>query len=134
MNKTLSPASSPKPFSDAERDEFYRHYAVAALWSTNDEAGNPLDNNADLDDIIPDTVRKMREDCNDFIDSNLAALRDCGLSVEQMGHDFWLTRNGHGAGFWDRGIGKLGTTLSDAAKVYGSVFLYLGENGKVDCG
>lgn len=21
---------------------------------------------------------------------------------EQIGHDLWLTRNGHGAGFWDR--------------------------------
>src|SRR5690606_5349913 len=23
-------------------------------------------------------------------------------SDERFGHDFWLTRNGHGAGFWDR--------------------------------
>jgi hypothetical protein len=23
-------------------------------------------------------------------------------SAEQVGHDLWLTRNGHGAGFWDR--------------------------------
>jgi hypothetical protein len=23
-------------------------------------------------------------------------------SPEQLGHDLWLTRNGHGAGFWDR--------------------------------
>lgn len=22
--------------------------------------------------------------------------------AEQVGHDLWLTRNGHGAGFWDR--------------------------------
>lgn len=30
---------------------------------------------------------------------------ECYLSpenIEQAGHDFWLTRNGHGAGFWDR--------------------------------
>jgi|11BtaG_2_1085332.scaffolds.fasta_scaffold00312_30 hypothetical protein len=29
----------------------------------------------------------------------------CYLSpdnIEQAGHDFWLTRNGHGAGFWDK--------------------------------
>ena len=24
-------------------------------------------------------------------------------NVEQAGRDLWLTRNGHGAGFWDRG-------------------------------
>ena len=30
---------------------------------------------------------------------------ECFLSddnVEQAGRDFWLTRNGHGVGFWDR--------------------------------
>jgi len=25
-----------------------------------------------------------------------------GDNIAQSGHDFWLTRNGHGAGFWDR--------------------------------
>ena len=30
---------------------------------------------------------------------------ECYLSdaaIEQAGHDFWLSRNGHGSGFWDR--------------------------------
>lgn len=36
------------------------------------------------------------------------------------GHDFWLTRNGHGAGFWDRGMpDEIGEGLSDIAKGYG---------------
>lgn len=41
------------------------------------------------------------------------AARDCvqfynvyrdfiGKNLTQAGHDFWLTKNGHGAGFWDR--------------------------------
>jgi hypothetical protein len=45
--------------------------------------------------------------------SRCNALNDCanfyrayseliGDNIEQAGHDFWLTRNGHGAGFWDR--------------------------------
>lgn len=38
---------------------------------------------------------------------------------EQHGQDFALTRNGHGAGFWDRSYGELGDKLSDAASVYG---------------
>jgi hypothetical protein len=49
----------------------------------------------------------------------------------RAGHDFWLTRNGHGAGFWDRGLGDLGERLSKAAKVYGEVYLYPGDDGKV---
>lgn len=30
----------------------------------------------------------------------------------QFGHDFYLTREGHGAGFWDRGLGELGDYLT----------------------
>jgi hypothetical protein len=47
-----------------------------------------------------------------------------------------LTRNGHGAGFWNRFYGdqpatKLGRALSDAAKVYGSCDLYIGDDGQI---
>lgn len=47
------------------------------------------------------------------------------------GHDFWLTRNGHGAGFWDRGLGELGTRLTSASEPYGEANLYVGDDGKV---
>ncbi len=43
---------------------------------------------------------------------------------EQFGHDFILTRNGHGAGFWDRGLGDAGRRLTDAAKTFGEIHAY----------
>ena len=36
------------------------------------------------------------------------------------GHDFALTRNGHGTGFWDRGLGRIGDMLSNECKPYGT--------------
>lgn len=42
---------------------------------------------------------------------------------EQHGHDFALTRNHHGAGFWDRGYGDMGDTLTEAAQTYGEAHL-----------
>lgn len=39
---------------------------------------------------------------------------------ELFGHDFYLTREGHGAGFWDRGLGDLGDYLTRIADSYGS--------------
>lgn len=33
--------------------------------------------------------------------------------------DFWLTRNRHGAGFWDRGAGDVGKRLTQAAHGFG---------------
>ena len=46
-------------------------------------------------------------------------------------HDFWLTGNRHGAGFWDRGYGADGDTLTEAAHGYGDVDLYVGDDGQI---
>lgn len=107
--------------------DFVKGYIDAALWSSYDEKGEPLDS---LDLELSDEFKQNAKiDCQDFINSNLT---DLGLYAEQYnsnpeyaGHDFWLTRNGHGAGFWDRGLKALGERLSDAAKVYGGVDLYV---------
>ena len=38
---------------------------------------------------------------------------------EQNGHDFWLTRRRHGAGFWDRGYGdSVGEILTKIAQMF----------------
>lgn len=118
-------------FTSAEREEFLRHYLVAALWSSTDEAGNPLDAKYGIEDIEPETLEAMRSDCNDFMDTNAALLRAGGQCIEQMGHDFWLTRNGHGAGFWDRGLGKTGELLTQAAKAHGGCDLYVTDDSKI---
>lgn len=114
-------------------DDFTRGYIEAALWSSTDEHGEPLDAVYSVDDIAPETLASMAEDCKAFQDTNgedLAAYYE-HRDPSAAGHDFWLTRNGHGAGFWDRGLGELGDRLSDAAKVYGGVDLYVGDDGNV---
>lgn len=42
-----------------------------------------------------------------------------------FGHDFWLTRNGHGAGFWDKPetYGEAGDELSDIASSMGQRYV-----------
>ena len=43
---------------------------------------------------------------NSDVDKFIAAVPVFDFSFaecERIGHDFWLTRNGHGAGFWDGG-------------------------------
>lgn len=44
---------------------------------------------------------------------------DQWTSAELAGHDFALTRNGHGTGFWDRGLGEMGDMLTEACEPYG---------------
>lgn len=116
-------------------DAFFDAYLECALWSSSDQAdnqgGRPLDENCGSDDIHPDSLAEMRSECEDFISANTSDLLATGADASQMGHDFWLTRNGHGAGFWDRGYGAIGDRLSEASKVYGGVDIYVGDDGKL---
>lgn len=50
---------------------------------------------------------------------------------EKAGHDFCLTRNGHGAGFWDRGREKVWTELTDMSKTYGEMCGLIGDDGSI---
>ena len=54
-------------------------------------------------------------------------------SVELAGHDFALTRNGHGTGFWDRGMGEMGDMLTEECKPYGEhrVIIEVDENDDI---
>jgi len=113
-----------------ELDTFTRAYLECAIWaSTNIETEEPLDETHGVDDIALEALQSAIDDCADFRAANADDL--AGLDEEQCGHDFWLTRNRHGAGFWDRGLGKVGDRLSEAARVYGSLDLMVGDDGKL---
>jgi hypothetical protein len=114
-------------------DDFTTAYIECALWSSTEcdedgDLGDSLDTNYGPEDITLPTLREMVRDCKAFQKYHAADLAN--LDESQAGHDFWLTRNGHGTGFWDRGLGAIGERLSDAARVYGSVDLMV-HRGKV---
>lgn len=53
-----------------------------------------------------------------------------GGTPDQFGHDMTLTRNRHGAGFWDRGLpGDLGDVLSDWARCLGTMTSWVTKSG-----
>lgn len=92
---------------------------------------------ATVDDLAPETWRRIQEDCAAFQANNatlleLAYARD-DYSPEQAGRDYWFTRNGHGVGFWDRRqleADKLGDRLNEATG--DSVQdLYRGDDGRI---
>ena len=121
-------------------NEFILGYITCALWSSTGDDEQPLDEKYDSDDLAPETRKAMEADCEKFIAENETALSDYEEIIgthpeytesEKAGHDFWLTRNGHGAGFWDRGIGETGDTLTEASTGFGEVDLYVGDDGKL---
>jgi hypothetical protein len=113
-------------------DTFTKQYIITALWSSNDEStpegGDPMDKNYSIEDIGPETLAKMVADCAKFQADNA---EDIASDLSRAGHDFWLTRNGHGAGFWDGDWPEAGDRLTEACKAYGEVTLYVGDDGKV---
>lgn len=113
----------------AEINVFIDHYIVAMLWAELDDNQDPLDANYDRDDIAPEAMEQIIEDCKLFVNSNAHLLKD--ISPEQAGHDFWLTRNGHGAGFWARGLGHIGDELTAYCTAYGDCTPYVGDDGKI---
>ena len=108
------------------------HYLAAALWSSTDENDEPLDKTYSVDDFHADAVAKADLQVSYFIDRAGPWLKEDDQTEGQIGHDLWLTRNGHGSGFWDRGLpdGR-GKILSDIAHALGSSDCYVGDDGKI---
>ena len=118
-------------------DKFTYAYCECALWSTHDyneedsEGIEMLDANYGIEDISNECLAQMAADCADFRANNEDLEAAYARNDEhfyygpaQAGYDFWLTREGHGAGFWDRGLGEVGERLSALARPYGSFGLY----------
>jgi hypothetical protein len=111
--------------------DFLTAYIEAALWSSNHpDTGEPLDKRYDETDLAPETLATMQTDCERFIE--VAGHLIAGDAAEQAGHDFWLTRNGHGCGFWDGDWEEaLGEQLTNLCKRFGGVDLYVGDDGQI---
>lgn len=121
-----------------ELDEFTQGYIECALWAecdnSREDCGGPLEDSYGVEDISPESLAAIIETCRDFQQANADLLKQYVEEVRPLdfaGHDFWLTRNGHGAGFWDRGAGELGTKLTEAAKAYGGCDIVVGDDGKL---
>ncbi len=119
-------------FLPDDSHEFFDAYVTAALWSSNDDNGEPLDAKYSVDDIAPETLAQMQADCAAFQETERASLAELG-DATQNGHDFWFERSGSGAGFLDRDYKDKKAVFAaiEACEVYGSFDLYVGDDGKI---
>ena len=111
-------------------DDFLDGYLACALWASSTDSGEPLDGEYSVGDFSPECLGKMRGECLDFWKQAGALLCDDTCKVDQWasqaGHDFWLTRNRHGAGFWDGDWNEpAATELTKLAHGFGEVSLYV---------
>jgi len=110
-------------------DEFTEAYIECALWSSTDDDDEPLDKNHNRNDISQETLETIIADCTAFQSDNASDIEN---EWSQAGNDFWLTRNDHGAGFWDGDWeDEAGKRLTAASKAYGECNLYIGDDGLI---
>jgi hypothetical protein len=119
--------------------EFTRGYILAALFTTDEDAPSGEYTQSGRPDelfplIDPALLDRMERDCESFKERNETDWRlACEeRDAERVGHDFWFTRNGHGAGFWDGDYSDdLGERLTEASKAFGEHDIYFGDDGKI---
>ena len=140
-------------FNEKNLNDFIRAYVNCALWSTVNEKvyeetgiDEHLGTQYFYEDLTEKTLQDIKEDCTSFLrERNVArVIYECCLNegktladgysynaFELAGHDFWLTRNGHGTGFWDYGrwAQPFDKYLDAIATSYGTSDLYVGDDG-----
>jgi hypothetical protein len=97
-------------------------YGEGGVWYG--EGEDPINADSVDAEVSAKSMQDIERVCREFVmanESDLTALQEQfpQAGPEQCGHDFSLTRNGHGAGFWDRGYGPLGDKLTQACRPYG---------------
>lgn len=116
-------------------DAFTTAY-IEAMFSTEEGEDNLQD--TDISHISQELMEKIEKDCAEFQRLGSIYFTDeyCnykGCSPEKYaGHDFWLTRNGHGCGFWDGDWNQPAeTALTTLSESFGETWVYLGDDGKI---
>ena len=125
-------------------EEFTRSYLATAQWSSGDGEHENFDDFA----WSEQAKEQAKKDCQTFIEKvNATFDKDTAryiLNRECQGpmlaaHDFWLTRVGHGAGFWDGDwnlhpykdepvVPDLGDMLTYISRSFNNLDVYLGDD------
>lgn len=122
------------------KQSFINAYITAALWSSTDESGWPLDAiDASLSTTAHDTLYNYAlaafESEHGLFEQ---FIEETKTDWEQAGHSFWLSCNGHGCGFFDfsnSAAADLLDSMCDQYGHYGAKYkgfdLYVGDDGLI---
>jgi hypothetical protein len=113
---------NPGPFG---LDAFTRSYLECALCLMSDEAGDRDDGN--IRELSWEILKDAVIDCAAFQNDNADALAGLALSDDTAGYLFFLSRNGHGHGYFAYDADG----LQDAARVYGTWEFMRGDDGTI---
>ena len=120
--------------TESEFETFFQQFIATALWCSSDINSDSdislQDQNYSINNIDSKSLESLKTDCRRFFDDNYSKIKD---DLCKAGHDFWLTSNHHGAGFWDGDWEKeIGQELTEESHKYSEHTFYV-NNGVVYC-
>lgn len=111
-----------------KHDTFVEAY-IEAMFFTNGSSSEDELYELGIDDISFYLAKSILRDCAIF---QAACFDQIDGSYKEAGHDFWLTRNGHGAGFWDGDWNKQhGIHLTEVSEAFGECEVYKGDDSLI---
>ena len=108
--------------------QVFKSYLDVILWAGTDDDDEQLSKNYDHRNFDKSALNQAKKDLNKFFGLAQKYIQD--EDEKQVAHDFWLTRNRHGTGFWDRDY-KYGKELTKLAQKFGDLWAYVGDDGKI---
>ena len=119
-------------------DSFTEQALDALFWScvSDYDTGMNFDEYS-FNDLNELNLKQFKSQCERFQEENES---DLEMFDDNQGHNFTLSRNGHGSGYFDEYLNykdrlkereEAGDRLQDKARQYGECFLQLGEDGRV---
>lgn len=112
-------------------------YLETALWSSVDPyTDEPFDKEYDITNFSRNAIEQAEHDVDEFLETAIDLIEKLSpeeeIDLDDVVYDFWLTRNGHGAGFWDGDYPEeLGEALTKLAHSFGEVYVYVGDDGEL---
>lgn len=120
---------------------FIQAYIQCSLWATHSGFMDENENDLPLDkfhhpNCVQSSVREqVKLECEDFLkreDVSPITEKWGKEEYQRAGHDFFLTRNHHGGGFWDGSWPEPdGDILTNASHEAGSSEPYVGDDGEI---
>jgi hypothetical protein len=126
--------------SDRNLRDFIRGYIGCLYWTEDfgEEKGNRK--------LSTESSIKCFIECKEFVNRAVGyAIKNSSMEVkyglipkgkfEQAGHDFYLNRNGHGTGFWDKPEiygEEICQVLDKLSKDFGEVYVYISDDNEIE--
>lgn len=117
-------------------DPFTQGYVEAMFFTSTGSEDDESLQHATVAELSEKAWNEIRWNCRDFQNLNdvllACAYNHPKYNSNAAGRDFWLTRNGHGAGFWNRGLDLTGQLLTERCgpkSPFPETDLYRGDDG-----